>query len=225
MKRIKLVFFIAIILPLTVYSQVNEVEDSLTHYLRNLKVINACLDSNLNADYRILDDPKLRDFFRQVDLNGDYKIQNSSKFKELADLLKSAERESTKACLLPIIRVLDPNANEIYRSNCMVSPRVFPFTSYCAEEPVQYLVLFYLHFTQVNPINLKQREAFSKIELTKKDCDKYYVLSQEDYALIYERYYVWLKRKLDGKKQKKNPLSGSKYRWVVEVEKMKSKIP
>ncbi len=213
--------FLILVLCFThlLYSQNKTVElDSSNRYLSRINLVYGCLDYDpVGPDYQYVQDSMLRDFFHQIEKNGFYDMKNQDTTKVLIDLLQRVKDDSTKLCLLPYYRILDPKANEIYRTSCYVSPMVYPLNCYCDEMPARYVFLFYIHLSRVVPIKLSEKESIVKFDLCKDGACAPRSLNQEDYAKLYALYLQWLQQN-DSKLT--NPLRKSGYYWNVEIAKV-----
>ena len=177
-----------------------------------------CLNSSFKSySYESIEDTVLRDFFYQIDTMGFYEPMKSDTLGVLTELLYKAERDSNIVCLLPFYRLLDTNANEVYKNNCNISSRVHPYSNCCSKPTVRYAMIFYFHFTLINPIKLNDGEVIAKARIRNKDTKEYYSLTKEDYDKMYERYYYWLEEKVEDKDLKVDPLPLN-FRWDVEIE-------
>jgi hypothetical protein len=215
MGKLTLAYLIIVLFSHSIFCQKKIEKDSSSFYA---KVVNGCLDTNFRADY-FLEDPNLKSFFRQIDSTGFYESLKHDTIGELISLLKIAENDSSYVCLLPMYRILDSNADSVYRRNCKTSSRVYPYTNYCSEMPIKYAMLFYLQFVIVNPIKVSAEEVITNARLCKKVGSKIcYTLTNEDYNNIYQKYYSWLDKGSDYQSFYKNPLMGSSYSWELEIE-------
>jgi len=231
MKNLFLVYLIIILFSQIGYSQdatlnradsIKKADSKFDAWLRQLSsrtvmIDYGCLKSSYINSYKNIEDSILRDFFCQIDSTGYYEPFRQDTIKELINLLTRAENDTTIVCLLPFYRILDSNADEVYKNNCKVAARVFPYSHYCSQVEIRYALIFYFHFTQINPIKLNEGEVIAKADLRKKDTKEYYSLTKEDYDQMYERYYAWLEEKVDDKDLKVDPLPFN-FRWNVEIE-------
>jgi hypothetical protein len=159
------------------------------------------------------EDSLLYDFFVQIDNNKSFKYDSIS---ILLKLLNIAEGDSNKACILPFLRMIDFEADEMYKNNCDISGRVIFFSNYCRRPQIQFLVLFYLQFVVVDTLKLKKGVKISHCRLRDKKKPKDAILSQIDYHNIYNLYRNWLINTESNKHRVKNPLKHSDYEWVVK---------
>lgn len=231
MKKIFLVYLIIILFSQVCYSQNVSIkrDDSIKsidstseawareHSSKSVLFDYGCLRPAYINFYKHIEDSVLRDFFCQIDSTGFYEPFRQDTIRELINLLTRAENDSTIVCLVPFYRILDSNADEVYKSNCKFASRVFRYSNYCHEVSVRYAMIFYLHFTLINPIKLNDGEVIAKAILRKKDTKEYYSLTKEDYDKVYERYYHWLEEKIEDKDLKVDPLPFH-FRWDVEIE-------
>lgn len=157
----------------------------------------------------------LYDFYNQIEESKTFVINDT--FEVLNNLLTLAERNTDKACLLPFIRMLDINADTVYKDNCIICARKMPFTNYCIEPPIQFLVLFYIQFVIADPLIVEDGFRFSEIQLKRKDVFDQTSLTQVDYSAIYNEYKIWLANKyIDKCKRNYNLLKHSNYEWYIE---------
>lgn len=157
----------------------------------------------------------LYDFYIQIVKNKTFKIVDT--FEVLNNLLTLAEKNTDKSCLLPFLRLIDENADAVYKENCRTVARKMPFRNYCEEPSIQFLVLFYIQFVIADPLIVEDGFRFSKIQLKRKDIFDQTSLTQEDYSAIYNEYKIWLANKyIDKCKRNYNPLKYSNYEWYIE---------
>jgi hypothetical protein len=135
------------------------------------------------------------------------------------NFLKIAENDSSYVCLLSFYRILDSDADSVYRENCNTSSRVYSYINYCSEMPIKYTMLFYLQFVIVDPIKVSKEEVITRARLCKKvGSGISYALTNEDYNNIYQKYYSWLDKGKGYQSFYKKPLLGSPYSWELEIE-------
>jgi hypothetical protein len=232
MKKFLFIYLISILFSEVGYSQgatinrddsIKKADSNSDAWVRQLssksvRVDYGCLKSSYINSNKHIEDSVLRDFFCQIDSTGYYEPFRQDTISELINLLTRAENDTTLVCLLPFYRILDSNAVEVYKNNCKVeSSRVYKYRHYCIQVEVRYALIFYLHFTLINPIKLNKGEVIAKANLRKKDTKEYYSLTKEDYDKVYERYYHWLEDKIEDKDLRVDPLP-FQFRWDVEIE-------
>ena len=205
-------FFWVFCFNITAFSQNEPKKDSIIRIHRDL-IGNACLSSSDFMNGAFKEDSLLYNFFVQIDNNKSFKYDSIS---VLLNLLNIAEGDSNKACILPFLRMIDFEADEMYKNNCDLSGRTLFFTNYCLRPKIQFLVLFYLQFTVVDTLKLKKGTKISSTLLQNKKKDKKAILTQADYHTIYNIYRNWLVNAESNKHKVKNPLKHSDYEWVVK---------
>jgi len=204
--------FLVFCFNITVFSQNKPKKDSIVRIHRD-QVGNACLSSSDFMNGAFKEDSLLYDFFVQIDNNKKFKYDSTS---ILLKLLNIAEGDSNKACFLPFLRMVDFEADEMYKYNCDLSGRTQFFTNYCLRTKIQFLVLFYLQFTVVDTLKLKRGVKISSISLRNKKKPKSTILTQDDYHNIYNIYRNWV---VNANKHKvKKPLKHSDYEWVLKYK-------
>jgi hypothetical protein len=196
------------------FSQSKSKIDTNTAKVQSAKLLYGCLNPNGISNYNLKKDSVLLDFFQRIDNNKSFKYNDTS---SLLKLLNTAEGDSSNACFLPFLKMVDPEANNIYKENCYVSPMQRPFTIYCIEPPIQFSILFYLQFIVVDTLKLNKGVKISEIVLRNKKKPKNAPLTQTDYHKLYNLYRNWVVY-ANGNSRVKKPLHRSDYEWVLKYK-------
>lgn len=197
------------------FSQDKTKKDTTTIETRKISLIYGCQDASDISNFNFRKDSFLYDFFNQIDNNRFFKYDSSAILLKLLDV---AEGNSDRACFLPFLRMIDFEADKMYKENCYMTGMQLPFPKYCIEPPIQFLVLFYLQFTIVNTLKLEKGVKISNIYLQNKKKAKNTILTQVDYHNIYYLYRNWIINAKSNRHKVKNPLKHSDYEWVIKYK-------
>lgn len=180
-----------------------------------IPLTNGCFWAPEISNFYFTKNMRLFEFYQSVQ-NGNI-FWTSDTFSYFNELLDLGEYNSNTACLLPFIRMLDMDANLVYKENCYTQSRKTSFGCYCIEPPIQFLVLFYIQNIFIDKIKIDSGCHFLKISLQKIDLVDNLELTQDDYSIIYNEYRIWLYENfILRRKRSLDPLKLSNYKWVIE---------
>ncbi len=177
-----------------------------------------------NAAYGV--NAKLRAFYRDLEAGGPFIGSDTAQWAN--ELLCAAASGGGYACMLPVIRLIDPMADSIYRTECIIRAAPTPDV-YCESRSLAELVLVFLEYRVIRrltvPVN--QRITMMRLEhhetastLTKNN-GAGRTLSTGELAEVCQRYAEWFSHRNPNRTR----LDETKYAWKLVISTERSLPP
>ena len=222
MKRLVIIVVIAFWSRTNSFAQATAVDvfanTNITKEDSIVKIEGGCIDYSKTNNHAFSYDSVLDNFYKEIERTRRLSIGIDT-ISYIRDIFSRSQYRSSTVCFLPFLRIFDKKADEVYHYTCFESPYRVPHKVYCEMPGIQFIVLFVMQFTIIQPYTLDSKNKFEKILLRKSgDSIGKAGLTQDDYNTIYNLYMEWFTNHfINSKITNKSPLDGSKYEWIIHT--------